>query len=539
MFLDARSVESGTTITTEVCIIGGGVAGLTIARDLSDLKIQSCVIESGGFKPDAETRDLYRGECFGMPYSFADGCRSRYLGGSSNCWGGWCRPMDPLDYERRSWVANSGWPFGPQELAPYYERAQSVLQLGINNYDVGYWTKAINRPDVRRYPLSGQTLIDGISQFSPPLRAGKVFRAELQSSSDINVLLHANVTNIIADATAVTAQQVDVQTLRGNIFAVRARCFVLATGGIENTRLLLVSNRQAPAGLGNGNDLVGRYFMDHPRITSGWVHLRPEWQRNKLYDNKFQYQNNAVAANGTRIAAQLAPTPAVQERYGILNARVSLGSIFPGEYGAAADAIRQLRRQYEGSENPDTTIAQNLWKIASHPLLAAGFVAARLFQPQFLIRGIRMEVTVEPNADPESRVTLSNVRDQLNMPRVRVDWRPDASVKRTFDRMLALVRDEFEANNIGRVDLDPEIGDGGWPATFEREGTWHHMGTTRMHDSPRQGVVDRNCLVHGMNNLYVAGSSVFPTGSSIFPTITLTALALRLSKHIANTLSRP
>src|ERR1019366_8612619 len=143
MFLDARKVESATTITTEVCIIGGGIAGLVIARDLSSLKIESCVIESGGFEPDDETRDLYRGECVGLPYDFADGCRSRFLGGSSNCWGGWWRPMDPFDYERRSWVAHSGWPFGPQELAPYYERAQGELQLGINNYDTGYWTKAI------------------------------------------------------------------------------------------------------------------------------------------------------------------------------------------------------------------------------------------------------------------------------------------------------------------------------------------------------------------------------------------------------------
>jgi choline dehydrogenase-like flavoprotein len=537
MFVNATSIDSGTTITTEVCIIGGGMAGLTIARDLSNLKIESCVIESGGFEPDDETRDLYRGECIGLPYDFADGCRTRYLGGSSNCWGGWCRPMDAIDYERRSWVAHSGWPFGPQELAPYYERAQVVLHLGINNYDAGYWTKAINRPDVRRYPLSGQTLIDGVSQFSPPLRAGKVFRSELQKSSNIRVLLHANVTNIIADATATTVQQVDVQTLRGNKFTVRARIFVLAAGGIENARILLISTAQAAAGLGNCNDLVGRYFMDHPRVTSGWVHLRPEWQNNKLYDIKFHYQNNAVAANGTRIAAQFAPTPQAQERHGLLNARVCLMSIFPGEYDAAGDAIRRLRRRYEGAETPGTTIAKDLWTIATRPFQSSGFVAAQLLRPPFLIRGVRMDATVEATPDPESRVTLSDARDRLNMPRVRVNWHLDANVKRTFDRMFALTREELESNNIARVDLDPQIGDGDWPKTFQREGTWHHMGTTRMHDSPRQGVVDRNCLIHGMNNLYVAGSSVFPTGSSIFPTITLMALALRLSKHIASRIS--
>lgn len=539
MFLDARQVESGSTMTSEVCIIGGGIAGLTIARDLAERGIASCVLESGGFEPDKATRDLYRGESVGLPYLFADGCRSRFLGGSSNCWGGWCRPMDPFDFERRSWVPHSGWPFGLQELAPYYERAQSLLQLGINNYDTGYWTRAINRRDVRRLPLSGNTLIDGISQFSPPLRAGKAFRAELRSSTLISVVLHANVTEIVADDTAVTARHVLVQTLGGNRFSVRARHFVLAAGGIENARLLLVSDAQARAGLGNGNDLVGRYFADHPRITSGWVRLRPAWRRNKLYDNKFQYQNAAVAANGVRVAAQLAATPETQERLGLLGARVSLGSIFPGEHGPAADAIRQLKLKSEGMDQPDTTIAGSLLTMARYPILSTGFIAARLFHPQFLIRGMRMQVSVEANADPESRVTLSYERDRLAMRRVRVDWRLDGNVKRTFDRMLALVRDELQANGIADVELDPEIGEGEWPDTFEREGTWHHMGTTRMHDSPRQGVVDRHGLVHGMSNLYVAGSSVFPTGSAIFPTITLTALALRLSQHIAREVERP
>jgi choline dehydrogenase-like flavoprotein len=539
MFLDARTIESATTLTSDVCIIGGGIAGLVIARDLAERKIESCVIESGGFEPDDATRDLYRGECVGIPYDFADGCRSRYLGGSSNCWGGWCRPMESLDFESRSWVPHSGWPFGPEELAPYYPGAQTVLQLGIHNYETEYWTRAINRPDVRRYPLSGRILADGVSQFSPPLLAGKAFRPELRASASIKVLLHGNVTNIVADATAAVAEQVEVQTLTGNKCTVRARVFVLATGGIENARILLASNTQASSGLGNANDLVGRYFMDHPRVTSGWVHLRPQWRANKLYDNKFQYQNDALSANGTRIAAQFMATPQLQEREGLLNARVAMTSIFPGEHDAAGWAIRRLRRRYEGAESPGTTLAQDIWTVIRHPLLAAGFVAARVFQPQFLIYGMRMQATVEPVPDPESRVTLSTVRDALNMPRVRVDWRLDANVKRTFDRMFALLRDELEANDIAQVDLDPQIGTGAWPETFEREGNWHHMGTTRMHDSARQGVVDRNCLIHGMKNLYVAGSSVFPTVSADFPTITLTALALRLSKHIASRIRAP
>jgi choline dehydrogenase-like flavoprotein len=382
-------------------------------------------------------------------------------------------------------------------------------------------------------------LVDGVSQFSPPLQAGKAFRQELRDSKNITVALFANVTNLVADATLNTLQQLEVQTLEGNRFIVRAQAFVLATGGIENARLLLASNTQMPAGLGNAHDLVGRFFSDHPRITSGWVRFRPQWRGNKLYDNKFQYQNDALSADGTRIAAQFAATPEVQRREGLLNARVEVTSMFPGEHHEAGAAIRRLRRRYEGAESPGTTLSRDLLTVAMHPFLSAGFAAARVFQPKFLISGVRMQATVEPTPNPNSRVTLSERRDRLNMPRVRVDWRLDANVKRTFDRMYSLLRDELVSNNVAEVDLDPEIGDGEWPETFEREGNWHHMGTTRMHESARQGVVDRNCQMHGMTNLYVAGSSVFPTVSSDFPTITLTALALRLAQHIASRLLAP
>jgi choline dehydrogenase-like flavoprotein len=534
MFVDANAVESGTTISTQVAIIGGGLAGLVIARELAAHGIDSCVLESGGFEPDAATRDLYRGECIGIPYDFSDGCRSRYLGGSSNCWGGWCRPMDALDFERRDWVPHSGWPFGPQELAAHYEEAQRVLQLGVTNFDAKYWVDAINRTDVRRLPFSGRMLVDGVSQFSPPLQAGKAFRQELRESSAITVILFANVTNMMADRAVTTLQHLEVQTLTGRRFTVRAQAFVLATGGIENARLLLASNTQLPAGLGNGDDLVGRFFSDHPRITSGWVRFRPQWRGNKLYDNKFQYQNNAVSANGTRIAAQFAATPEIQQREALLNARIAVTSIFPGEHHKAGTAIRRLRRRYEGAESPGSTLGEDLLTVAMHPLLSTGFAAARVFQPKFLINGVRMQATVEPAPNPDSRVTLSDVRDRLNMPRVRVDWRLDSNVKRTFDRMFSLLREELEVSGVADVELDPEIGEGDWPETFEREGNWHHMGTTRMHDSPRQGVVDRNCRIHGMTNLFVAGSSVFPTVSSDFPTITLTALALRLAREIAD-----
>jgi choline dehydrogenase-like flavoprotein len=142
---------------------------------------------------------------------------------------------------------------------------------------------------------------------------------------------------------------------------------------------------------------------------------------------------------------------------------------------------------------------------------------------------------VEPEPDPTSRVTLSPTqKDRLGMPRVQVDWRLGSKVQRTFDRTLAILAEDMRKSGVAQVDLDPPIEGRKWPADLE--GTWHHMGTTRMHDSPKQGVVDRDCRVHGMSNLYVAGSSLFPTAGANFPTITLAALAYRLSEHLVREL---
>lgn len=534
MFVDARQIEQNTTLRTTVCIVGAGVAGITLALQMQRMGIDACVLESGGYKSDEDTRDLYRGENAGLPYSFADGCRSRYLGGSSNCWGGWCRPLDPWDLERRDWVPHSGWPFGLDELKPYYERTHDLLKLGPHNFDPAWWEAAIGRADVRRLPLSGENIRDTISQFSPPARFGKLYRDALAGADRVQVLLHANVTAIESDTHAGTVTHVSVSTLSGKRLRVVAQRFVLAAGGIENARLMLASNRASPAGLGNANDLVGRYFMDHPRLMSGWVHFNQAWSRNKLYDIKYHYQNAAVSAHSTHISSQFALRPEVLARERLLNARVWFFSMFFGEGSAGAEALIRAKQAMLRKDQPGYRLSRDLLTMATHPVDTVGFGLTRLLQPRALISGVRMQAIVEAAPDPESRITLGDQRDRLGMPRVRVNWRLGSLVQRTFDRTFALLADELQRNGVGRVTLDPPMEGQPWPASLE--GTWHHMGTTRMHDSPRHGVVDRNCRVHGIGNLYVAGSSVFPTVGANFPTITIAALALRLSDHLARTL---
>ncbi|RKP50905.1 FAD-dependent oxidoreductase [Trinickia fusca] len=537
MFIDTRQVDEGHAVHTTVCIVGAGVAGITLALEMDRLGIDTCLLESGGYTPDDETRDLYRGENVGLPYAFADGSRSRYLGGSSNCWGGWCRPLDPWDFHKRDWVPHSGWPFGLEELAPYYARTHALLRLGPDNFDPAFWEPAIDRRDVRRVPLVTGHVRDTVAQFSPPARFGKLYRKDLERSRFVRVFLHANAVNIDTDASASRVTCIEVATLTGRRIAVHAKRFVLAAGGIENARLLLASNRVQPAGLGNGHDIVGRFFMDHPRIMSASVHFSKTWSRNKLYDIKYHYQNAAVSAHGTPISSQFALQPETLRSERLLNARAWFFSTFYGEGSAASEALIRCKQAWLHKDQPGWRLRDDAATMLAHPLDTIGFGLTRLLQPRALITGVKLQAIVEPVPHRDSRVSLGEARDRLGMPRVKVAWRLDELVKRTFDRTFALLADELRASGVARVELDAPLEGHPWPTKLE--GTWHHMGTTRMHDSPREGVVDRHCKVRGIANLYVAGSSVFPTVGANFPTITITALTLRLAEHLVRSLGEP
>jgi choline dehydrogenase-like flavoprotein len=537
MFVDTRQLTEGSLHEGAVCIIGGGAAGITLALEFDRRGIPTCLLESGGFESDPATQDLYRGDSIGLPYSFGDGCRSRFLGGSTNCWGGWCRPLEDHDFMQREWVPNSGWPFAKSELQPYYEKANDILRLGPSHFDTEFWVGAINNPEVRRIPFTAGRVVDGISQFSPPVRFGRDYRQELATSPHLKVYLYANVVSIETDK-AMTVRRVTAKTLTGRSIYVSAKVFVLASGGIENARLLLASNKDRPAGLGNHNDMVGRYFMDHPRLFSSKIYFRQGWSRNILYDIKYHWHSNSLAAHGACVAAQFGLTPELQAKERVLNARLCFSSVYPGEVNVGKSLIDIRRNLRLRPTIPYRALAEDLLTLITHPVETAAFLTTHCLRAQSFVKYARFQVILEPLPDPNSRVLLSESRDELAIPRVKVDWRVGELVKRTVDRTVAIVADDLANAGVADVVLDPPIEGSEWPMSFEKEGCWHHMGTTRMHDSPKQGVVDHNCRVYETNNLYVAGSSVFPTVGGNFPTITIVALAVRLACHIVETLDR-
>ncbi|MCB1890554.1 MAG: GMC family oxidoreductase [Rhodocyclaceae bacterium] len=503
MFIDARDLPDGSRLETDLAIVGAGPAGITIARALQGSGRDICLVESGGLTPESDTQALADGECAGIDYPL-QASRVRAFGGSSHHWGGFCRPLDPIDFEARDWVPHSGWPFGFATLAPYYARACEILEIAPARFtDAAYWQAASG--DTLPEPASGRVATTFV-QFSPPTRFGTRYHAVLAEAMYIRVLLHANVCALESTADGRAVSGLAIRTLDGRRLSLAARTVVLATGGLENPRLLLLSDGVAPNGLGNDHDRVGRCFMEHPHLSHfaeivvADLALLPRVYREQLQ------------VDGRRGQAAFHPSASFLRQRRLLNAT------FMGGIGTT----------FAPDAPADTPLAEEQRALlrALGPLMSARG-PAREGAP--LGHVFNLGCACEQAPDPDSRVTLSTTRDALGLRRLRLDWRLGELDRRSFAAHVRALAQEFGALGIGRTWLD--LGDEhSWPITVS--GGNHHMGTTRMHADPHQGVVDADCRVHGIDNLYIAGSSVFPTGGAANPTLTLVALALRLADHL-------
>jgi choline dehydrogenase-like flavoprotein len=460
-------------------------------------------------------QDLYRGEIVGQPYFPLEAARLHCFGGTTGHWAGWCSPYDAIDFEERPWVPNSGWPITRAELDPYYARAQPLLDLGAYDYNADSWFD--KEPALEPLPLNGRRFWTKMWQFSPPTRFGTKYRDAIVSAPNVHLYTYANVGEVIANEGLTAVDSLRVRTLTGKEHRVRANTYVLACCSIQNARLLLASNRQANTGLGNAHDVVGRYFMEHLEMPGGALVLtRPEKTRMKMY---------AVEFGKTKARGEIALTPSAQRQHAVLNGTASLEPAAFGEPGKSTFEFM----------TPHVVEALRLWDLNGRhgpsPLSHEGGVAsdsAGAQPPSFYQLATRMEQSPNPN----SRVTLSEVQDALGMPRVRLDWRLTPLEKRSIRVFYELLGQEMGRQDLGRVQLREWLldDDNTWPPFVG--GGWHHMGTTRMSTDPKRGVVDPNCRVHGLGNLYIAGASVYPTAGAANPTLTLVSLSLRLSDHL-------
>lgn len=529
-FLDGRSIPPNQVLETDVCIIGAGPAGITLAREFIGQSFRVCVLESGGLEFDRETQSLCRGDNIGYPYYPLETARLRYFGGTTNHWGGMLRPLDPIDFQKRDWIPHSGWPFGKPELEPYYERAQPLFRVGPYRYEASDWAAVDGRKPLN---LPEEQWVHPVFQMAENMSFGEAYVNELAGAPNIQILLYANAVELETDETAQTVRRVRVGTLGGSRYWVAARLFILATGGIENARLLLVSNSVSKPGLGNYHDLVGRFFADHAFIDSGILLPADAHLETSLYSSR--------VVRGTLLVYGLALSEVVLRQQRLHNSCCFLGVRVLGRSGAGAgvDSFREVLRAIRSGQVPPDMgrhLANILWDID---------IVAKIYTQRakkgWRVALIEVLSCLEPAPNPDSQVSLSYERDQLGVSRVQLDWRLTEADLASWKRSTEAFAQAVGAAGIGRMQilLDREelwpIPTGSAPWTGPRGGC-HHMGTTRMHEDPKQGVVDPNCRVHSVSNLYIASSSVFPTYGYANPTFTIVALAIRLADHIKSVL---
>lgn len=531
MFREASTL-AGQTLSADLVVVGSGAAGLTIAQAADRAGATVIVLETGGLEHDPARRGLDRGEWIG-DIGVGIASRKRFLGGSTNCWGGNCAPMDPIGYEQRPWVPHSGWPIDADDLAPWVADVHELLRVPFDTFDVDDWRERLGRVDGGVLVADSDRLETKIFQRSRVARLGELLRRELDRSPNTQVLMNGHVVELLTDAAATTVTGLRVVPTDGSpseAFTVTGTNVVLAAA-IENSRLLLASRRDL-GGLGNRHDQVGRFFMGHFHFVSGRVEPADDDFDPSLYTIPGDVLGYV---HGTKLAVgALRVSPAEQRRAKILDTAAFLLPYRPHEHwvgrSRAAAVGRGALARARHRDGPSWGWRDAAEGSAELPMIIGhgiGEASRRLRGHRWF--GIRTWAEQAP--DPDNRIMLDPVRvDRFGVPRVMVQSNLTELDRHTLKHGQQVLAEEFERVGLGRVVDELPALDRAWPRGAT--GTSHFMGGTRMHDDPAQGVVDRDAKVHGVDNLYVAGASTFPASGLCMATYQLTLMARRLADHL-------
>lgn len=527
MLQDLAQIADGTHLESDVCVIGAGAAGITLSRALAGSRLSVCLLESGGLDHEAWVSNLGAGENVGQPYYDLEDSRLRFFGGTTNIWGGRCVPLDPEDFEPRSWVPHSGWPIRIDDLAEGYRRAHRDLELGPPLTEHQFWSRIGGRhPD-----LFSNGFATSFWYFDEQAERFSAHRCQdLFSADNIRVVTHASVTHLQARPNAGGLDRLEIQAPGGKRASVGARAFVLAAGAIENARLLLMSRDVESTGIGNRHDLVGRFFMEHPHGRLGRIESPAAYEIWAAHQKRY-------LRNGVPMAPVLRPSPALQAQEAILNTAISF-KLQPSPDSSqpiAKRAYQSLKHQL--SPTRTNRLLWHTYNRLRRAYLRHKAPLMRLAERQGS-RQLYAMIRGEQAPNPHSRVTLSHRRDAFDNPRADLRWRMTDQDKHTLRVLATTLNQALASRNLGTFTPEAWIDaeDPAWPVdpTIGNHpiGGYHHMGTTRMAGTPRDGVTNKNCQVFGYSNLFVAGSSVFTTAGWANPTLTILALAHRLADHL-------
>jgi choline dehydrogenase-like flavoprotein len=526
MILDAHKGLGGEPPRYDICIVGAGAAGISLALQFEKTSLRVCVLEAGGSSYEPLTQRLFEGEVVAARYPPLRDTRLAAFGGSTNVWAGWCRPLEPLDFEPRDWCGAGGWPFGLDELHPYYARAHKVCGLAAFDYDPEHWSGVLGTPRLlaRDATFSNQIFHVQAQNFAHR------YLQQLKQSKNIDLVLHAPIRDLLVERGV--CSEVRIRTLQGHSFVIAANRFVLAAGGIENARLLLLSGESPETAPGNAHGLVGRYFTDHPYIDPGSMVLG---ERDSL--DFYRLRPVAATPGASLLRGVLSLRREVIERERLMQAAFFFHPRYESHRFFATQEVKAFLHLWNKAKSRAVPGAG--WTYARRAARAPHRLALALVRKLLIGHGPgarwRLRAMFETEFRFENRVTLTDEYDRIGRRRARVEWQLGENDIDNMRRATRLLDRAVRESRVGHIELAFPDEPSAWRNGIE--GGLHHMGTTRMHVTPEHGVVDENSRVHGTSNLFVAGSSVFPSGGYANPTLTIIALTLRLGDHLKRVVS--
>jgi hypothetical protein len=526
MIIDCSKKLPESNELYDVCIVGGGPSGISLALELAGKNAKVCLIESGGLKMSRKSQLLNRVKNVGIPYKDLSSQRGRLLGGTSNLWGGNCIPLDPLDFDKRNIEGRCHWPISYATLEPFVLKAQRLM--GIDTAKFG--TELLGKLGMSDASVADSDFSWKAWQFCEfPFRFGDRFHSELSLSENITVLLNANFVKCSFYDCGIKVKAVTATTLEGKTKQINAVKYVLACGGVENARLLLNLVEQKGFPRLQQMDFVGKNFAEHPNATIGY--LEGPGAAELYKSHKIQYlDGNKEVKPGLGISSES------QIKHGILNGIISVWPV-PEENSAVTKAkllLELIRKKEFGIRFLVSTflVLPSIVSLLPHVRhrMKGGVISTPYKTDKFEVR-----LMTETVANPDSQIALMKQRDSVGLKTASLNWQLTRKDRQCFTSIANLAKDHFERHMDVTLELSDWVNDkdSDWTKHINTNGHYgHHMGTTKMGFSETDSVVDKNCKLHGIDNLYVTGSSVFPTFGFANPTLTIVALSLRLADHL-------
>ncbi len=522
MIDDLNALGDACVIDTDICIIGSGAAGLSLAAEFLAAPQRVLVLESGRREPDTLDGELNQVACAGVHHDGAMAGRVRAFGGTTRAWGGQLLPLRPSELAVRSWVRYSGWPIELATLQPFYRRAEALLAVEGPPYDAEVW----ERLGIVAPPFDPNRFCMRFSQWAPLGRRNfaVMLRRRLAASRNVTVMLDATVTELTCDPAGARLQSVELQSRHGKRLVVKAAVFVIACGGIETARLLLASPGPTGRGVANASGLVGRFFQDHISYVAAEIRPRSRAQLQRLFDPRY--------IGRTMFTAKIEATERLQRDCALLNVMAHLAFPIPEALGLLE--VRRILRSVQAGKlslpSFDEAVALARGGVELTRLALGRVLEQRRASPRH--GSVLLLVDTEQAPNPDSRVSLDASLDAFGMRRAVLDWRVTDLETRTLQRFAALVASELQRLDLATVVLAGPPDFGRRDCLGAARDIFHHMGTARMSHSPHDGVTNADLRCHEVDNLFIAGAAVFPAGGLSNPTFTVIALSIRLADHL-------